>query len=1633
MQKGAIEITGYITPTSETDTYPTHIDVYGKGGYRVVSNLSSLNNIPLARRSEGMLVYVIDINKLYKLTGGIDDSNWEEFISLPPLGTFTIAGITYPKIYVGTESGVPEASESFGYALIDILALNARFLTGNFIMADALFKPSYPGAQFINDLTDGILAKTGKTLRTAESGVDYVNIVDRSLCIEGSISTWLHDNNKTLRNTRVKIIEGTAQDGDDIQGIRTLIANAVISRGAITSDDSVFGLNNIGSRELRIYDRQNGAGRLTKSVNFISAYNLISDVNFYLPENPSSLGKVLADVGETIYDNRIFRKLDFVDIASNSAKYILQEANQSLPNAQALNLLGLGILKVNANGVLSLAISGTDYVSPIALEEETTARVEADTALETSIVAVQGELEAQITAITGFGSFALLTEFLANLGWTTGYSEYLWSKYRPLRTYNTYGDTDNYSKDGGNIWYDANHLGAAGSFKPGLRITSWDSSTVLANDLFPVSIGLFGYRNSLGQVGAQEGFVWQSYIENSNASANYRWPKNFGLYHVGHDDGAIGWNRKENLLMNYDYNSSSFSFEKKTVFKTDVVINYLNSGILKVTNGLIGLAIPDTDYATSELLEQIKTQTLGFRNEAETFATNALNSKNSAELSASNANTSAFNAYNSETSAQSSATNAYTSEIKAKVSEDAAKISETNSSISASNSQVNADTTELLKVQVEQIISQYLQGSMSTSIIDISWDVGGDPNEPRVLNNNFKKVTTLTTPSLSYIPKAAERFGVIDSSLLPLNPDVKSIYWQSFFDFGAEESVNANYQINFYHKLLAQILTPLKIDITSTGCVLNFNGNVNISNNYLYGLKKVGFGTGADITRAISLESFADINFGGVIAGKYNALKFNPIANIDSQNIIWDWGVYEGTMSLVNKLSNGNVYLPTFEYLISGQFSFGSMWGIASTVSNISPTDITGKFAIKFKNSSLSLNDDVMSFARVLDGYTCSLKSSLDMNSKPILNLAIHDNENSAVNKKFVIDYFASTPISIQLQGAVLGNLSNGVILTELSQPTFQSIITFIAQNLTITDFSSPLSNLDMNAKKIVNMATSGVDNEASNCKWVKDTIKSIQLAGAVTGTINNEFIAFTKIGSDPIVNNNILNLYFEDDALDPRYYEVCHNLPSSEDYMLPTFNFKLRAGTTASTNRGWGMKMKPGGHDVINGDFSIYMHHFLLPGDNTKDILKITADSATYTFTTTVNSILNLNSNKIINLSTSGGTNEAATCGFVNTAISNSSFPISLIGAVTGQGVTGQPMTTNFNPTQTISNSFNTQIWNFDRQLVGGDTIFIEKNILDSSNTAGNFIEKVSRSNGSTVQDVYYVEQSTIGNAMLWRKQFVTNTGVTYSPLTIIKGNNTNPIILLDADVNLNNKKLTSVGTGTLSTDGINKAQLDSKPLNTLPVNGDLDLGTYRASSSATPTSGNHLTNKTYVDTLIGGSGGGDWTYYTPTITCPSGTNPTLPAGNHYFGATYTVIGKTLFLNFKLLLLSAGTAGSGLYMFSLPPDFTIDQSKYGYDLNITLRNASQTGDLSNDGYFSDLFQTQVGNGVVRHGSSDATEVKVSPIVEQGKNKLALYSLFKTTTSQGFLMRNCYVNSSYFAFNVNDQAVYKFNATIKIL
>jgi len=76
---GAVNVTGTLAPTDTTDIYATHDSVYGKGGYREVLDLLERDAITIARRSDGMLVYVQSENTIYKLQDGLENTNWIEF------------------------------------------------------------------------------------------------------------------------------------------------------------------------------------------------------------------------------------------------------------------------------------------------------------------------------------------------------------------------------------------------------------------------------------------------------------------------------------------------------------------------------------------------------------------------------------------------------------------------------------------------------------------------------------------------------------------------------------------------------------------------------------------------------------------------------------------------------------------------------------------------------------------------------------------------------------------------------------------------------------------------------------------------------------------------------------------------------------------------------------------------------------------------------------------------------------------------------------------------------------------------------------------------------------------------------------------------------------------------------------------------------------------------------------------------------------------------------------------------------------------------------------------------------------------------------------------------------------------
>ena len=77
--RSKIQIPAGITPINNESEYPSHYSDFGFGGLRTVDNNTQRDAIPALRRVDGMIVFVINDNKYFRLEGGITNTDWTEF------------------------------------------------------------------------------------------------------------------------------------------------------------------------------------------------------------------------------------------------------------------------------------------------------------------------------------------------------------------------------------------------------------------------------------------------------------------------------------------------------------------------------------------------------------------------------------------------------------------------------------------------------------------------------------------------------------------------------------------------------------------------------------------------------------------------------------------------------------------------------------------------------------------------------------------------------------------------------------------------------------------------------------------------------------------------------------------------------------------------------------------------------------------------------------------------------------------------------------------------------------------------------------------------------------------------------------------------------------------------------------------------------------------------------------------------------------------------------------------------------------------------------------------------------------------------------------------------------------------
>ena len=83
MLNAQVKVLGKIEPNGPTDTYPTHVDSLGRGGFVAVKTWQERNSIPLQRRKAGMMVSVksATVDSLYRLGIGLTNADWLPYVA----------------------------------------------------------------------------------------------------------------------------------------------------------------------------------------------------------------------------------------------------------------------------------------------------------------------------------------------------------------------------------------------------------------------------------------------------------------------------------------------------------------------------------------------------------------------------------------------------------------------------------------------------------------------------------------------------------------------------------------------------------------------------------------------------------------------------------------------------------------------------------------------------------------------------------------------------------------------------------------------------------------------------------------------------------------------------------------------------------------------------------------------------------------------------------------------------------------------------------------------------------------------------------------------------------------------------------------------------------------------------------------------------------------------------------------------------------------------------------------------------------------------------------------------------------------------------------------------------------------
>ena len=315
-----VKVSNFIVPMSARDTYPTNLDIFGRGGIHSVDTILNRDVITTERRSEGMLSFTKNNESMYALLGGITNDKWFKLFDFSDNKVNFNIACDPNYVLLGNKDGVAKPSPRLRDMQFDIIDLRREFdkigvletLDHNHIwIGDYTNRPVMQKTIGVNNLPILGAALFPIPLLSVSIPIPNPNFNPTSGWDYVMSSPWLNQiyaGSPSLLNTSTE----------------TVISSS-LAFAQIKAAQAIKRLDNAG---------------------FIVKSKTIS----YSWENP---------VYSFVTDPLLIAAMELYGLGTT---YTFTEA-------QALDALGAGLLKNSAEGVLSLGVSGKDHVdvaAPIA-------------------------------------------------------------------------------------------------------------------------------------------------------------------------------------------------------------------------------------------------------------------------------------------------------------------------------------------------------------------------------------------------------------------------------------------------------------------------------------------------------------------------------------------------------------------------------------------------------------------------------------------------------------------------------------------------------------------------------------------------------------------------------------------------------------------------------------------------------------------------------------------------------------------------------------------------------------------------------------------------------------------------------------------------------------------------------------------------------------------------------------------------------------------------------------------------------------------------------------------------------------------------------------------------------------------